>query len=68
MGGRRTGPGVDVGFTPFHVRRARTELGIVGSDTHQAFGHFTGHVTADDGTVLEADGFVGWAEEARQRW
>lgn len=65
---RITGPGVNVGFTPFHVRRARTELGIVGSDTHQAFGHFTGHVTADDGTVLEVDGFVGWAEEARQRW
>ncbi|TYB42919.1 DUF2804 domain-containing protein [Actinomadura chibensis] len=63
-----TGPRVEAEFHPFHVRAARTELGIVGTDTHQCFGEFTGRARADDGTWIALDGLTGWAEESRQRW
>ncbi|WP_030166505.1 DUF2804 domain-containing protein [Spirillospora albida] len=62
------GPRVQVGFHPFHERVARTELLIVGSETHQCFGYFTGRVQTDDGAWLDVEGLEGWAEEARQRW
>lgn len=65
---RITGERVQAVFTPFHERVARTELGVVGSETHQCFGHFGGRARADDGTWVELDGLTGWAEEARQRW
>ena len=65
---RITGARVEVEFHPFHERRARTELGVVGSETHQCFGRFTGRARADDGTWVDLDGLVGWAEEARNRW
>ncbi|MFC4051994.1 DUF2804 domain-containing protein [Actinomadura syzygii] len=63
-----TGPRVEAEFHPFHVRAARTELGVVGTDTHQCFGEFTGRARADDGTWIALDGLTGWAEESRQRW
>lgn len=65
---RITGPRVQVEFTPFYERVARTELVVVGSETHQCFGRFAGRAQADDGTWVELDGLTGWAEEARQRW
>lgn len=58
----------DVTFTPFHERAARTNLIVVGSETHQCFGHFSGWATTDDGRRLSLDGLTGWAEEARNRW
>lgn len=65
---RVEGDGVDATLTPFHVRTASTELGVLGSHTHQAFGTWSGSATADDGTTLDLAGLVGWAEEARNRW
>ncbi len=65
---RVQGHGVDAVLTPFHVRTARTELGVLGSSVHQAFGTWSGVATADDGTSLALDGLVGWAEEALNRW
>lgn len=65
-----TGPRVQATFHPFDgaLRVARTELGVVGSATHQCFGAFRGRAQADDGAWVPLDGLVGWAEEARQRW
>ncbi len=65
---RVEGDGVEVEFTPFHEKVSRTELGVVGSETHQCFGHFGGRVRADDGGWAGLDGLTGWAEEARNRW
>ncbi|TDD46375.1 DUF2804 domain-containing protein [Nonomuraea terrae] len=65
---RIRGPRVEAGFQPFHERASRTELGVVGSETHQCFGHFTGRARADDGSWIPLDGLTGWAEEARNRW
>ncbi|WP_372348224.1 DUF2804 domain-containing protein [Streptomyces sp. KL116D] len=65
---RISGERVDVTFTPFHEKVSRTNLGVVGNETHQCFGHFTGWALTDDGTKTDLDGLVGWAEEARNRW
>ncbi|MFF4193640.1 DUF2804 domain-containing protein [Nonomuraea sp. NPDC001831] len=65
---RITGPRVEVEFRPFHEKVARTQLGVVASETHQCFGHFSGRVQDDDGAWVDLDGLTGWAEEARQRW
>jgi hypothetical protein len=62
------GERVDVTFTPFHERVARTNLLVVASETHQCFGHFAGWAADDAGAPVSLDGLVGWAEEARNRW
>ncbi len=59
---------VDLTFTPFHERAARTNLVVVASETHQCFGTWSGWMTDDTGTRVHVDGAVGWAEEARNRW
>ncbi|MFI6922551.1 DUF2804 domain-containing protein [Nonomuraea spiralis] len=65
---RITGPRVEVEFRPFHEKVARTQLGVVASETHQCFGHFSGRIQDDDGAWVDLDGLTGWAEEARNRW
>jgi hypothetical protein len=65
---RIQGARVDVTFTPFHERAARTDLLVVASETHQCFGHFAGWGVDDGGERVSLDGLVGWAEEARNRW
>lgn len=65
---RITGSRVEVEFLPFHEKISRTELGVVGSKTHQCFGHFSGRVQDDDGVWVDVEGLTGWAEEARNRW
>ncbi|TRW46513.1 DUF2804 domain-containing protein [Georgenia yuyongxinii] len=63
-----TGPRVEVRLTPFHERAARTNLGVVSTETHQCFGTWSGWVVDDDGVSRSVDGLVGWAEEAANRW
>ncbi|MGC4806184.1 DUF2804 domain-containing protein [Micromonospora sp. DT233] len=65
---RIDGERVSVQFHPFHEKVSRTSLGVLASETHQCFGHFTGWAAADDGERVDLDGLVGWAEEARNRW
>ncbi|MEU7954594.1 DUF2804 domain-containing protein [Micromonospora chalcea] len=65
---RISGDRVEVEFHPFHEKVSRTNLGVVASETHQCFGHFSGWAQADDGERVALDGLVGWAEEAQNRW
>ncbi|HEX2895757.1 MAG TPA: DUF2804 domain-containing protein [Marmoricola sp.] len=62
------GDRLDVTFTPFHERAAKTNLLVVASETHQCFGQFTGWAVDDAGVRVSLDGLTGWAEEARNRW
>ncbi|MGO0576866.1 DUF2804 domain-containing protein [Ornithinimicrobium panacihumi] len=62
------GARVDVELVPFHERVAKTQLGVVASETHQCFGTFRGWVLDDVGERIVVDSLTGWAEEARQRW
>jgi len=55
-------------FVPFKERLARTNLGIIFSEVHQMFGHYSGSVIADDGETIRLEGLVGFAEEHHARW
>jgi len=41
---------------------------VLRTEVHQAFGTWSGHVTAEDGTRHHVDGIQGFAEESRSRW
>ncbi|MBI4789185.1 MAG: DUF2804 domain-containing protein, partial [Chloroflexi bacterium] len=59
---------LDLDFTPFKERLARTDLVVITSEVHQMFGRYSGHVMTDNGETLELNGLVGFAEEHRARW
>ena len=59
---------VELGFTPFHVKRLRVPLLVAGAKLDVVYGHFDGSVVTDDGERLRLRGLPGWAEEMRARW
>ncbi len=59
---------LDLTFTPFLDRTARTNLGIIFSEVHQMFGRYNGRAVADDGEELAIVDLVGFAEEHHARW
>ena len=59
---------LDLTFTPFKDRTARTNLGIIFSEVHQMFGLYNGRVILDDGSPLEIHDLIGFAEEHHARW
>jgi hypothetical protein len=60
--------GLDLTLSPVHDRHARTEALVLGTEVHQVFGTWSGHVPTPDGDRLELTGAVGFAEESRSRW
>jgi hypothetical protein len=65
---RVTGHAVDLTFTPFHLRRAETDLKVFASRTHQCFGHWSGKVRDETGAWVHLHDVVGWAEDVHNRW
>ncbi len=65
---RITGEFVDATMTPFHVRVANTNIGVIASSTQQAFGAWSGTAVDGSGREHNLDGLVGWAEQAKNRW
>ena len=59
---------VDLVFTPFLERVAKTNLLVIRSEVHQMFGRYTGTVIDDDGNTIPINGIVGWAEEHHAKW
>lgn len=59
---------LDLAFTPFKDRTARTNLGIIFSEVHQMFGRYNGRAILDDGSPLEIHNLAGFAEEHHARW
>ena len=59
---------IDLTFTPFKDRLARSNLLVIFSEVHQMFGRYSGCVTTDTGEVISIDGLVGFAEEHHARW
>jgi hypothetical protein len=55
-------------FTPFKERIARTKLGIIDSEVHQMFGSYNGRAVADNGEVIWLNELIGFAEEHHARW
>jgi len=59
---------LDLTFTPFLERTARTNLGVIFSEVHQMFGRYNGRAIADDGEEVAIRDLIGFAEEHRARW
>jgi hypothetical protein len=59
---------LDLVFTPFFERVAKTDLKVLRSEVHQMFGRYNGIVVTDDGKKIEIKDLVGWAEEHNARW
>jgi hypothetical protein len=59
---------LDLVFTPFKDRTAKTNLGIITSLVHQMFGHYNGTVITDAGEKVEIRDLIGFAEEHHARW
>jgi len=55
-------------FVPFKERVAETKLGVIDSEVHQIFGHYSGHVVCDNGERIEVKDLVGFAEDHKARW
>ncbi len=55
-------------FTPFKERVARTNLGIIFSEVHQMLGRYSGTVITDAGLSIGISNLIGFAEEHRARW
>lgn len=59
---------VDLQFTPFFERVARTNFLILGSEMHQMIGRFSGTFVDDSGRSHSLKGLIGWAEQHKARW
>jgi hypothetical protein len=59
---------LDLVFTPFFERVAKTDALILKSEVHQMLGRYKGRVVTDEGKTLEISDLVGWAEEHNARW
>ena len=55
-------------FTPFRDRTARTSLAVITSEVHQMFGRYNGTAVADNGEVVKFQDLIGFAEEHHARW
>ena len=59
---------LELTFTPFKERLARTNLGIIFSEVHQMFGRYSGKTVSDEGEIIEFKDLIGFAEEHHARW
>ncbi len=58
----------EMAFTPILDRAARTNAVVIETDQHQVFGRFSGCAVLDDGTQLQIQNLLGFAEKVRNRY
>lgn len=58
----------EMDFAPVIDRQNLTNALVIMTDQHQVFGRFTGKAVLDDGTVIELDNFMGFAEKVRMKY
>jgi hypothetical protein len=59
---------VDLEFTPFYERVAKTDALLIRSEVHQMIGHFKGTLKSDQGEPIRIKDAIGWAEDHHARW
>ena len=59
---------VDLTFTPFFERIAKTDMAIIRSEVHQMIGHFDGVIIGEGDEEVQVHQAVGWAEDHHARW
>lgn len=55
-------------FTPMIDRSDKVHLGLLKTDQHQVFGHFTGHMITDSGRTIRFENLLGFAEKVINKW
>lgn len=55
-------------FAPIHDRAADVNALVVRSTQHQVFGRYSGFAVLDDGSRIEVENLLGFAEQVRNRW
>jgi hypothetical protein len=58
---------LDLEFTPFLERVARSNLLLIFSEVHQMFGRYSGTAQTEDGETVQLE-LIGFAEEHHARW
>jgi len=58
----------ETSFAPILDRAAYTSVGPLLSDQHQVFGYMDGTITLDDGSKLELNHFLCFAEKVHNKW
>ena len=58
----------EMDFEPIVDRNADVNLAIFRSVQHQVFGYFTGTMKLDDGTKVQLQKMIGFAEDVYNRW
>jgi len=59
---------LDLEFTPFFERVAKTDVKLLLSEVHQMFGRYNGRVISDSGEKIDIENLVGFAEEHHAKW
>ena len=59
---------LDLLFEPIVDRSSKTDFALIKSIQHQLFGTYSGTCILHDGTKLEIEGLLGFAEEVFNRW
>ena len=59
---------VDLEFSPFYERVAKTDALVIRSEVHQMIGHFSGTLKPGQGEVIHIKDAIGWAEDHHARW
>jgi hypothetical protein len=59
---------LDLQFTPFYERIAKTDALVITSECHQMIGRFSGTLKTDAGETIQILDAIGWAEDHHARW
>lgn len=58
----------EMNFKPVLDRASCTDVKLICSDQHQVFGYYSGTAILDDGTKIEIEDFLGFAEKVYNKW
>ncbi len=58
----------EMDFVPVLDRAACTDFKVLKSDQHQVFGRFSGKAVLDDGTAVQVQDLMGFAEKVENKW
>ncbi len=58
----------EMNFEPLVDRSSKKNLLIIKTVQHQVFGYFSGYIILDDGTKIDVENIIGFAEDVLNHW
>lgn len=59
---------IDLSFTPFYERIAKSNFLVIKSEVHQMVGYFSGHIKTESGETVAIEQLLGCAEAHVAKW